>query len=360
MAGRERLPEWMPIVEGHMAGRDYPARYAEPELYEPIDLCDGTGRLHPTARGWARRPLVYANLSGSWLRKKKWNFLNWISPEFVFSVTLANIDYVAFCSVNFMDFETGESLSGMTLARPGAVAMPESVERTVQFRQGSTLYSNRNEGGDMVVRFQGTIRGRKIDADFIVRKPPGHESLSVVVPWSETRFQLNCKENTLPCEGTVLVGNRRYGMDPGNCHGVQDFGRGIWPYRSFWNWGVCSGVQEGRAIGVNVGAKWTTGTGANENALCIDGRLQKIMEDLVWEYDPKAPQSPWRVRSVHTDVIDMELRPVVMHRPGLNLGVVSSGGVCAFGFWSGRIRFGDEEIKIRDLVGWAEEFAHRW
>ena len=30
------------------------------------------------------------------------------------------------------------------------------------------------------------------------------------------------------------------------CFGVQDWGRGLWPHRSFWNWGVATGRQDGR------------------------------------------------------------------------------------------------------------------
>ena len=158
----------------------------------------------------------------------------------------------------------------------------------------------------------------------------------------------------------MTVGDRRYVMDPNDCHAVQDFGRGMWPYRSFWNWGVATGVQEGRRIGVNVGAKWTTGTGANENALCIDGRLHKVMEDLTWDYDPGAAMRPWRVRSTHSETIDLTLRPIVAPASRLNLGLLQSGGVCAFGRWTGTLRVDGEVIPIADLIGWAEEFAHRW
>ena len=162
--------------------------------------------------------------------------------------------------------------------------MPEQVERPVRFHGGSMEYTNSNDGGDIEVHFDGLAKdGTKLTADFVVRKPPGHESLTVVVPWSATRFQMNCKENTRPCEGSVTVGSRRYVMDPNDCHAVQDFGRGMWPYRSFWNWAVCTGVQDGRRVGINMGGKWTTGTGANENAICVDGRLYKVMEDLTWQ-----------------------------------------------------------------------------
>ena len=44
----------------------------------------------------------------------------------------------------------------------------------------------------------------------------------------------------------------------------------------------------------------------------------------------------------------------------INVGVLRSGGVCCFGRWRGTIRVDGNDVPIRDLVGWAEEFAHRW
>ena len=149
-------------------------------------------------------------------------------------------------------------------------------------------------------------------------------------------------------------------MHPELCHGVQDFGRGVWPYRSFWNWGVCTGVQGGVPVGVNVGSKWTTGTGSNENGILIDGRLHKVMEDLEWRYDPANWMSPWRVRATHSGAIDLTFNPTVVKTVGVNLGVLATGGTVAFGTWEGSVRGGDREVRIDGLVGWAEEFAHRW
>jgi hypothetical protein len=354
------LPDRLPIVAGRKVPR-HPATYIEPERTMPADLCDARGRLNPVAVGWSRRPLVRANLRGRWPRKKKWNFWNWISPRFVFSVTLADIDYAAFCQATLTDFETGESIGAMAPAWPGSFPMPEEVERPVAFRSRAMEYTNANHGGDMKVDFAGTARtGERLRADFVVHRPPGQESLNIVVPWSETHFQLNSKHNTMPCEGVVTAGDRRYVMDPAECHAVQDFGRGVWPYRSFWNWGVATGVQDGRRIGVNVGGKWTTGTGVNENALCIDGRLYKIMEDLTWRYDATRWMQPWQVRAAHTGMVDLTLQPVAAHRPRTNLGFLRTGGVCVFGRWQGTIRFDGHAMRIDNLVGWAEEFDHRW
>ncbi len=351
----------MPIVAHRMARGDYRACYEEREITSAVDLCDERGRLNPAAIGWSRQPLVRATLRRHWPRKKRWNFWNWISPHFVFSVTLADIDYAAFCQVTFTDFETQQSLSGMALARPHSFPMPERVDSAITFRGGGLEYANRPTDGDLKVDFTGQAKtGESIVADFIVRRPPGHETLNIVVPWSATRFQLNSKSNTMPCEGSVTVGGRRYIMDPAECHAVQDFGRGVWPYRSFWNWGVGTGVQDGVTIGANLGAKWTTGTGANENGLCINGRLYKIMEDLRWQYDPRDWKQPWHVRAEHSGMVDLTLQPIVAHQPMLNIGVLRSGGVCAFGRWQGTIRFDGNEVRVRDLMGWAEEFEHRW
>ena len=358
---RAALPDYLPIVSERMRHGAYRPWYDERELTAPLDLCDARGRLNPSAVGWSRTPLVRANLRGHWPRKKRWNFWNWISPRFVLSATLADIDYAAFCQVSFIDFDTRRTVSATAIARPGSLELPEHVERSIAFRGRSMQYTNAGDGGDRTVRLAATAPGGEvISAAFVIRRPAGDESLNIVVPWSTERFQLNSKHNALPCEGAISVGRTRYAMAPGDCHAVQDFGRGLWPYRSFWNWAVATGERDGTRVGINLGAKWTTGTGVNENALSIDGRLYKIMEDVQWEYDPADWMKPWRLRAEHSGMIDLTLHPVFAHRSRVNLGILRSGGVCCFGRWQGTIRFAGEALEVADLMGWAEEFDHRW
>ena len=339
----------------------YPSSYEEREVTAPVDLCDARGRLNPAAIGWSRTPLVRANLRRHWPRKKRWNFWNWISPRFVLSATLADIDYAAFCQVSFIDFETRRTVSATALARPGSPVLPEYVERSVAFRGRSIQYTNAGDGGDRTVRLAAVTRGGEaISAAFVIHRPRGDESLNIVVPWSTERFQFNSKHNALPCRGTITVGRARYAMAPADCHAVQDFGRGLWPYRSFWNWAVATGIHNGRRIGINLGGKWTTGTGVNENALHIHGRLYKIMEDVRWQYDPADWMKPWTVRAEHSQMVDLTLHPIFVHRTRVDLGILRSGGVCCFGRWQGTIRCDGQALQVADLMGWAEEFDHRW
>jgi hypothetical protein len=354
------LADHLPIVAARIAGGSYAPVYHERELTEPVLLCNERGDLNPDAVGWARTPLVTANLRGHWPRKKRWNFWNWISPDFVFSVTVADIDLVSFCAVAFIDLRDGQSIERMDIRRSGFARLPEDVERDLAWESPKMSYSLHHDD-DIGVAFScSDVQNVAVRADFVVRRPRGHESLNVVVPWTRTRFQLNSKHNTLPCEGTITVGNRRFEMHPDRCHGVQDWGRGIWPYRSFWNWGVATGVHAGRSIGVNMGARWTTGTGSNENGVWLDGRLHKVMEDLMWIYDSSNWKAPWRVRAPHSGMIDLTFTPSYVKTTGLNLGVFASGGTCVFGTWDGIIHAGGREIAVDRLIGWAEEFAHRW
>src|SRR5262249_52293380 len=153
------------------------------------------------------------------------------------------------------DLRDGAHFAGASYGRPGRIALAEEVEASVAFTGGGIEYTNRPDGNDLEVRFDGRTRdGTLIAADFTVRQPRGQESLNVVVPWSTSRFQCNSKHAALPCLGEIRTdGGRRYVLDPRTWFGVQDWGRGMWPYRSFWNWGVATGFAGGVLVGVNVG-----------------------------------------------------------------------------------------------------------
>ena len=357
---KKKLADYMPIVQPKIdAG--YVPHYVEPELTSPVMLCDDQGFLNPKAIGWSRVPLVTANLKDHWPRKKRWNFWNWISPDFSFSITCSDIDFAAFCAANLIDFQTKQSASAISIKRGGSLEMPEQVERSINFESGTMKYSMLNNGGDIKVSFScKNMKGKPAKAEFTIIKPKGHETLNIVVPWSHERFQMNSKHNTLPIDGYVEVAGKRYKMDPETCHGVQDFGRGMWPYVSFWNWAVVTGKQDNDLIGVNMGAKWTTGTGSNENGICFNGRLYKVMEDLVWEYDNNDWTKPWHLHTGYSDMIDLFLTPFLPQKTSLSLGLLRTGGVCCFGRWNGTLKFDGKTVKVNNLIGWAEEFEHRW
>src|SRR5690606_30106886 len=169
-----------------------------------------------------------------------------------------------------------------------------------------------------------TKRGR-FDAEVRVLRPEGHEPLTVVIPWSDKRFQCTTKDVARPAEGWINWGTRSYELAAdGSSWGCLDFGRGKWPYRTTWNWGAGAGIVHGRTIGLQVGGKWTDGTGMTENALVVDGRLSKLSEELIWEYDRGDWLAPWHIRTPESDRLDLTFTPIHDKVGRLNAGFAES------------------------------------
>jgi len=197
------------------------------------------------------------------------------------------------------------------------------------------------------------------DCDVLFARPDGHESLSVVIPWSDRRFQCTTKDNTRPATGAVRWDGDEWAFD--GAYACLDFGRGKWPYRTLWNWGSASGAPGGRTLGLQLGGKWTAGTGMTENALCVDGRLSKLSEELVWEYDRTDWMRPWRVSTPISSRVDLTFTPLYDKRSRLQLGVAESEVHQCFGRYTGTVVADDgETIGVDGLFGWAEEARWRW
>jgi hypothetical protein len=350
-----------------------PASMASRELSEAVRLCDPArpGRLDPDAVGWSRLPLHRCDLSGAWLRKKRWNYWAFTNETHLFSATVSNIDYAGLAFVYVADFERGSVLEATVVTPFGrGCALPETVHEDVVFRSRKLQIAMRQRVDPRRVEIRVDMpgfAGRGLHAELEASYPEGHETLNVVIPWDDRRFQFTAKHNTLPAHGCVRLGaSGEHPAEEIAFAGAQsfaclDFGRGIWPRRCAWNWGAASGTQDGRSIGLNLGGKWTDGTGATENALCIAGRLTKIDEDLVWEYDRDAWLAPWRVRAPASGALDLRFTPGLERVAALNVGLVRSEVHQLFGRWSGSLRAaGGEAIEVRDLVGWAEEHRAIW
>ena len=70
-------------------------QHAEKEILVPTSLCDKKGNLNPEAIGYARKPIIDCNLSGHFMRKKKWNYWCVYGEDILFSATISHLDYAA-------------------------------------------------------------------------------------------------------------------------------------------------------------------------------------------------------------------------------------------------------------------------
>jgi len=334
----------------------------EHELLSPVDLCLSNGRLNRAAVGWSRQPLHRCNLNGRWPRKKRWNYWAITTETHLFSVTVTNLDYAGLVFVYYADFTTGE-LSETTKLIPfgRGCHLPDNVGDDVQFSSAGVQVAMQNTGDGVSLSVDiADYDGQPLSARFDVTMPPQHESLNVVVPWDDRRFQFTSKQNTLPTEGIVTIGGRETHFTGSQSFACLDLGRGIWPRDSRWNWGSASGEQNGRLIGLNLGGQWTDGTGSTENGVCVNGRLSKISSTLAWQYDKANYMRPWHIADPAT-AIDLTFTPFMERVAVSNLWLIRSEVHQLFGHYDGHITTSDGEIiPIHNLVGWAEDHVAHW
>lgn len=334
----------------------------EPELTAPVLLCGEDGRLNREAIGWSRHPLHTCNLPPTLARKKKWNYWAVTSEDLLFSATVADVDRLQLGGAYLFHRRTQRHIDKVVVAPPNAIAIPETPAGDLVIEQAAMRVALTDEGRGTRIRVDaGDFGGVRLEADIVVERPEGHETLNVVIPWSDEQFQFTSKQNTLPASGYVRLGDERLDLAR-PAFACLDYGRGVWPEYTVWNWGSASGVQGGHTVGLNLGGQWTDGTGMTENGTCVDGRLTKISEDLVFEYDREAMMKPWRVRTAVSDRIDLRFEPEFerVSESGRRDGYFTNAHQM-FGCYSGRITpdFGNP-IEIRELFGWIEEHEARW
>lgn len=323
-----------------------------PEITDPVDLCDERGRLNRAAVGWSRTPLHRPNLRG-WGRTKRWEYWGLVTDTHVVGVTVSSLDYAGVEALYVLD-----RASGTETVHEATVPLARGVELALRAGSGRS----RVQAGRLRIELTDADAGTHVRAsapdvevDVVAARPHGHESLGVVVPWSDRLFQYTVKDVARPLSGSITVAGTSYDASG---WAVLDHGRGRWPYSLTWNWAAGSGLVDGETRGLQLGGKWTDGTGSTENALLVGTRLHKLHDEVAWEYDARDWLRPWRI---HGDRLDVRFTPFHERAARTNLLVVASETHQCFGHFTGwAVDDAGEQVSLDGLVGWAEEARNRW
>lgn len=343
----------------------------ERELTAPVSLTTSEGELNPAALGYTRTPLHDTSGIGGrhrWGRNKRWEYWNVITPQHILAVTVSHVDYLALHAVWLLDRSSGEVISRDAIIPLGLGAtLPGSLGAGPASGRGPGLQLQIEElPGGAGTRLVGAIP--RLAFDLVAERPAGHQAMGVVVPWRRStrrgtrhatkipRFQYTVKDVARPAHGALVIDGVRHPVQA--AWAVLDHGRGRWPYRVRWNWAAGSGTVEGRRIGLQLGAKWTDGSGATENALVVDGQLSKISEELRWDYDPADWMRPWRITGQRAD---LTLTPFHRKHGSTQALVIASRTDQLFGTWSGWVLDDlGERISVDGIEGFAEDVTNRW
>ncbi|MFA9398470.1 MAG: DUF2804 domain-containing protein, partial [Clostridiaceae bacterium] len=239
--------------------------------------------------------------------------------------------------------------------------MPDNLFKYIKYIGEDIIVEFLSEGKNTRIKMAADdFGGKKLFGEFLIEFPDGHETLNVVIPWSKNRFQYTSKQNCLPISGTLNALGKEYKYEKKKHFASLDFGRGVWPYNTMWNWATLSGETDGKVFGINLGAKWTDGTGYTENALILEGKITKLSEDVEFIYDAKDIMKPWRIKSKISDRVDLMFEPIYKRTAKTNAVIIKSVVYQMIGKFSGIIKCENGEVVIKNIIGCAEEHNARW
>jgi hypothetical protein len=342
------------------------------EITTATPLLNRNGEL--TQIGWARYPLLECNLENvgfypkllrplQFSRVKIWDYYAIFTPKRFFSATIANLGYAGNVFVYTLDFENGDlHEEGLVIPLGRGVTLSQQTVGVCEYKgQGVHLkFATKPKSRQIFVDWPRFHGGRGIHAEIHLELQQDHESMNIVIPIPNKRFYYNHKINCLPASGHLQYGDIQEELNPKECLGQLDWGRGVWAYSSFWNWASASGyLTDGRKIGLNMGCGFGDLSAATENALILDGKIHKL-DQITFEYNPQDFMKPWKFQD-NQRRLDLDFIPFKDRFAATKLFVVDSEVHQLFGRYSGKVVTDEgEEIHIKDLIGFAEEHQARW
>ncbi len=338
-------------------------QHVERELINPVLLCDAKGQLNPEAIGFAKQPFIQSNLTKNFMRKKKWNYWCIFGEDILFSATISHLDYAAVCFVYLLNYETQRFFEKQIVIPTGrGVRMPENVLDDVVLNHHQMkiqlLYAEHETKLSVYIP---DFDGENLHAELDIYHPPGDESLNVVIPKNRNVFQFTAKHHILPTTGFVKLGEKEYDFNSDYSFAVLDYGRGIWPRKSQWNWAMASQRLGHRRIGLNFGGQWTDGTGMTENAVFIDGKMIKIHEDVLFSYNLNDCKHPWTIRTRFSDHVHLTFTPFFTRTAKTNIQFLRSEVHQLVGYFDGYIHLPNHPpLYIRQMLGCSEEHIAKW
>lgn len=347
------------------------------EITEPVSLCieegGARGQLNPAARGWARHPLIRGEIPGSFLRRKRWNFVFVSNPDVLVAAALSHADYVGLGFIWLYDLKRKLFLELEHLSPLGrGVHIGPAIDDEASFvsgpltyhwRPGPTAGNNQASREIQVLVTAPQMKGsaEPLELRLRISLDPADESFNLVVPWSESRFNYTGKIVALPCEGELRAGGHTYSLRGNETLASLDCTRGIWPYSTSWRWASGAGLIGGRRIGVNFGAGWTETAGVLENALYADGKVLPLWEPVEFTFDAAALERPWQLRTADGQRVALTFTPTYERTQDTNLGLIRIRLQQVMGTFSGQLVIGSGEVvKIEGLPGIAENHQARW
>ncbi len=265
-------------------------------------------------------PLPFLNK----MRIKEWDYYGITTQDYFVSATISNIGYAGLLFIYYIDFKTKDYIEDTLITPFGkGFTLGKTSDDDSMFKKGDIVFkcSKKNKEREIFINWPGFGKGTGFKAHLILQQPPG-DSIVMMTPIGNNRFYYNQKINCMPAEGAFILNGKEYGFTFNKALATLDWGRGVWEYKSYWNWASSSWfLPDGTRFGLNLGL----GFGSN------DGRLGLTFTPFFE-----------RVARSNLLVITSEVHQLFGHYHGF---VIGDNG---------------KKINIAHCIGWAEEHHARW
>lgn len=296
------------------------------------------------------------------MRIKEWDYYGITTDKYFVSATVSNLGYAGLIFVYFIDFTSREYIEDTLITPFGkGFSLGRTSDDNSFFMKNDITFKFIKNGTEreIFVSWPKFAKGKGFKAHWIIQQTP-RDSIVMMTPIGHRRFYYNHKINCMPAEGAFLLGNDEYGFNARNALATLDWGRGVWEYRSFWNWASASWfLPNGKTFGLNLGKGFGDLSKATENCFFIDGVIHKL-DYVEFHYDNSNFLKPWHFESVDGR-LNLEFKPFFERVAKSNLLLISSEVHQLFGKYSGYvIDDSGKKLKIDNITGWAEEHHARW
>ncbi len=322
------------------------------------NLCDSHGRLDPRAVGWSARPRVLCHIPGHFGRRKRWNHWCIVSPGWMLSLTIADLDYLTYGAAYFLDLDSGQAVAHTQIRFFGlGCQLPDEPQASHAFEHPRLQLRFDEQPGRLRVTGQAPdLGGLPLELALEVRRPSHLESVNLVVPMGEHTFHACSRQLGLPISGCLQLGRRRYDCQAGQSFAALDFGRGVWPLHTYWTRAAFAAPG---GIAGNFGTGWTEASDLRENALWFGGKLSRVLDD-VHIREPRDPLAEWRLDSA-CGRVELLFRPEQLHQARPSVGLFYANTRQWFGRFKGTLRHDDGDcVPVDGALGWIGSTRARW
>ncbi len=341
------------------------------EITQNINLHDEKG--HITIEGWAKEPYwIYdrKKVKASSLRIKEWDYYAILSQKsgFGLAFTISDMGYLGFASILFLDFQNRfyKPVDSLFFFPLGKLNLPSKSDYgLIKYNDKKISINIETKENERIIEFSSTIvedfaKNKGISGKIKLDWSKDEDSINIATSWKEKRtaFYYNQKINCMKTEGEFKIGQKIYKFDPDQDLAVLDWGRGVWTYKNRWYWSSLSSYVDGKRFGWNLGYGFSDRTPASENALFYDGKLYKLDQvEFIFEKDDYL--KPWKIID-NEGKLDITFNPILDRNSKSDLFIIKSIQHQVFGYFSGKVKIDDKELKIVNLLGFAEDVYNDW